>query len=91
MNFTQRLPFNLYCKHTCVQTKEVLATLFVAQHTTIPVPKILLRTLKPPSDLCVTGFPDGPCWQYSLATRKPIGPFPSINAFHDFILDPDRA
>jgi aminoglycoside phosphotransferase len=135
MNFTQRLPFNLYCKHTRVKTKEVLTTLFVAQNTTIPVPKILdiidlpgcrrlvimtrlpgqkpsenlsetspllleedlrnvllqLRTLKPPSDSCVTGFPDGPCWQYSLATRKPIGPFPSINAFHDFILDPDRA
>ena len=39
----------------------------------------------------LTGFPDGPCWQYSIATKKPIGPFPSINDFHDFLLDPSRA
>ncbi len=41
LNFTQRLPFNLYCKHTRIETKEILATLFVAQNTTITVPKIL--------------------------------------------------
>jgi hypothetical protein len=132
-------PFNLYCKHTRIETKEILATLFVAQNTTIPVPKILdvidlpegvhrrhlvimtmlpgqtpsrtlsdvdpslleqdlrnfllqLRTLKPPPDSCVTGFPDGPCWQYSIATKKAHrGPFPRINDFHDFLLDPSRA
>jgi len=47
-----------------------------------------LRTLKPPPDSCVTGYPDGPCWQYSIATKKPIA---SINDFHNFLFDPSRA
>lgn len=37
----QRLPFNLYCKYLFVNKSEILATIFVAQHTTIPVPRIL--------------------------------------------------
>ena len=121
LNFTQRLPFNLYCKHTRIETKEILATLFVSQNTTIPVPKILdvidlpegdhrrhlvimtglmpsrtlsdvnpsllvqdvrnillqLRALIPPSNSCVTGFPDGPL----LAVSPQRSPFPSINDF----------
>lgn len=38
---TQRLPFNLYCKYRFVSESEVLATAFVAEHSTIPVPRIL--------------------------------------------------
>jgi hypothetical protein len=130
----QRLPFDLYCKHAGrIDKAEVLATMFVAANTSIPVPAIIdaigpdkdlfvvmtrvpgqpvskvwleiaadpsalanlekdlrgwlyqLRSLMPPSTK-VSNFLGGSSWQHRVSACEPIGPFPSKDKLHEFLL-----